>query len=101
MYRSKKIETKRWSEHCHYNYKNSISRRDTKLGYYGIGGPEGKGRKYKEDIIHGAIVDLREGGGSGVEEGQLAVYIRVFIEMRRKRRMEVFEDQRKILVLWS
>ena len=36
-----------------------MSRRDTKLGYYRIGGPEGKGKKNKEDIIYGAIVDFR------------------------------------------
>ena len=50
----------------------------------------GKG-KYKSDI-HGAIVDLREGGESGVGEAQPAVYSGVFIEIRRKRRMKVSED---------
>ena len=47
-----------------------ISNRDTKLCYYGVGGPEGKGRKYREGSdVHGAIIDFREGGESGVEEG--------------------------------
>jgi len=88
LYRRKKIETKG---------RVSITTTTTGMVYPGMTPTGaamelGAGGKGKEDSdIHGAIADFQEGGQSGVEEGRPTVYIGVFIEMRRKRRMEVCE----------
>ena len=90
LYRKEKIKTKKQSEHRHLNYESSISRHSAELCYHRIGsGGEGKGVKGRQPTGH---CRLPRGGEGGGEEGRAAVYIGVFIEMWRRRCMEVFED---------
>ena len=64
------METKRWSEDSHYNYKGSTSRFDAELYSGGIGNPQGKVKKVKEDSgVDETGVDPREGGENGLEGG--------------------------------
>jgi len=90
LYRKEEIKTKRQSKRCHLNYKSSISRHGAGLCYHRIGsGGKEKGVKGRQRCPRRI---LPGGGEGGVVEGRAAVYIGVFIEMRRGRCMEVFED---------